>query len=99
MHTNGDWIVAWFAGEGNERAQFVKIEGGRNICRIANHPSIIEQEANAHLIAAAPQLLEACGAMVGWLVVLADLPQLSSIQEDIKGYIKTGQAAIAAAKP
>lgn len=57
MHTKGEWTIEKTVG-GYERIQ----SHGDIICWTANqqYPPVKEHEANARLISAAPDLLEAC---------------------------------------
>lgn len=57
-HTKGEWQTVFFKGM-NELEIYVKVSGGACICKILDRPKA-EKEANARLIVAAPDLLEAC---------------------------------------
>lgn len=90
MHTKGKWITCWYRGEAKSKVLFVKVEGGRGICKMIPTG---DQEANARLIAAAPKLLEACKAARDYLSTSSKLdwdniitPQLdAAIAEAEKG--------------
>jgi uncharacterized membrane protein len=78
-YTPPPWTFVWgkadpYAGEGELRGVYANIRGGDNerIATVWEHATRIEGEwltlvddcANAHLIAAAPELYEACKALL-----------------------------------
>lgn len=72
-HTPGPWIAIHSIPEEGSECFWLRAQPGGTICRgfsqeigTINGPQSGEQEANARLIAAAPELLEACQAMVEW---------------------------------
>ena len=74
-HTPGPWIGAG-PSFGNPLPRYTteivteledEDDGSVSICRLPFHHHDDENEANAHLIAAAPDLLEACEALVSGL--------------------------------
>ncbi len=62
-HTIGEWQVdevrPW-PNNPHVAGIIIKTKGGRQVCRIGALPELSEMKANARLIAAAPDLLEAC---------------------------------------
>jgi len=88
-HTKGPW----------ERSKTAKLcilgkengHGRFTICVMQN-PHIQEQEANARLIAAAPELLEGCKSALKVLTLDSDM------EEDFRPEIKALRAAIAKAE-
>ncbi len=81
-HTPGPWIAGWSGDsdtEGKDEGGPLNIiavgRGGVAVCEPipTGHASTWEiVEANAHLIAAAPELLAKCHKIVEWLTKLAD---------------------------
>jgi hypothetical protein len=66
QHTPGPWIVEAI---GATELEVAHEETLLTICKmpwVGSHYSGKPVEANAHLIAAAPELLEACQAMIEW---------------------------------
>ena len=64
-HTPGEWKVSALKNSGEDDNVYIETAGELVICEVGGF--VIGQEAayaNAHLIAAAPALLEACEAMV-----------------------------------
>jgi hypothetical protein len=63
-HTPGPWNIVGESIYAN--GEHILMLYGRNLEVEPNHD--VEQIANAHLIAAAPDLLKACTRVLGWLV-------------------------------
>lgn len=74
-HTPGPW-KAQLARSGSNRLQ-VSGADGRQVALIWRH-SPAETEANKLLIAAAPDLLEACRKALEWLPAAADHPSATA---------------------
>lgn len=95
-HTPGPWVVAEHQKDtpGTENWPSLIVQaGGHNICEI-DLPDETD-EANAHLIAAAPALLEACS---GALNLLQQIPVPGSWAVMAEARIELLEAAIRAAK-
>jgi len=90
-HTPGPWEVAHYDGEewyGCDVSVFARISSvnHRSVARIygdgvlAHNPNNAERDANARLIAAAPEMLEALEKAVPWLgKMIADGGHLNSV--------------------
>lgn len=73
-HTRGDWTVAFYAmqdGSGGTNVCAVKA-GSRTLARTACQVVTDEDEANIHLMAAAPRLLEALDEAENFIVGFED---------------------------
>jgi len=93
-HTPGPWKVSIFGDIETEKTD----EYGIAIRRIAYDEGCLgggneEDQANARLIAAAPELLEACKAVVKWAEVFGPITS-----ENIEPFIQQCGAAIAKAE-
>ncbi len=96
-HTPGPWILVYRAfqdGSGGTSQFSVETGGGSGGRKIAmvGHWGTFEDEANAHLIAAAPELLEQCHRLLNIL----DCP--GNLRKTYKHCIDTSKAVIAKAE-
>ena len=71
-YTGGEWRVNRTEGKNKEEfAEYIVTSfpngGVKGIALIRTYPYRLESEANARLIASAPDLYEACQAIVKWL--------------------------------
>lgn len=97
MHTSDDWIRI-----GGNRLD----KGGRFVADCCNGATetLSEDVANAHLIAAAPELLEALDKSAKWIETAkfaADVMEVEisgKLQSDLKEVLKLNKAAIQKAK-
>jgi hypothetical protein len=81
-HTPGHWkAIGTFIGTDEEDSQTIAYTSDH---RNRQRTSIEEQEANARLIAAAPELLEACKAMMDWAKEEATGPFTDMFEETIQ---------------
>ena len=95
-HTPGPWEVVYFAFDGDSKEWFVSSEDRnpvakmRCIYRMDGSIDYQSMMANAHLIAAAPKLLEALKGLVAWA---DDLHRQDPVED-----LRKARAAIAKAK-
>ena len=69
MHTQGKWEVKHYHGATTKTFGGPHIQAGKRIIAWPEFPDVAsneESEANARLIAAAPELLDACRELVAW---------------------------------
>ncbi|KKL15810.1 hypothetical protein LCGC14_2501870 [marine sediment metagenome] len=69
MHTPGPWEIIISPDDGHRHILAVVQGSHKNVCALSVR-SIRETDANAHLIAAAPELLEACEEIKEWLMYI-----------------------------
>lgn len=65
QHTTGPWAYTYasYTGQDGEEIPAFEVHGAEKVCDTVESQSRNEQEANARLIAAAPELLEALEAL------------------------------------
>lgn len=88
-HTPGPWEVA-IPGEVDEH--YAVLDGFGHTASVYGHPEQTSTAlANAHLIAAAPDLLAALRDCRDWLVAICDSNNLEATE---RGYLEAATAAI-----
>ena len=91
-HTPGPWFVAGYAGEHDEAGAHIKASDGTSVAHTAPEGGggWLSYVADARLIAAAPDLLEALAGIV-------EIGKRDMSNPKYDGYFKSARAAIAKA--